>query len=130
MGNTFIYKCPKCKHETTLSKGIGFLCPNPPEIEDDVQAGLYGKLAKAFVNEHPEHILDASLEIYQCRCGNVQNEYHVVLRADNAKSYFNRQRCNKCGAVMKMLDEPPEKIGCSECGRAMDLDAITEILWD
>lgn len=130
MGNGFIYKCPKCKHETTLRMGIGFVCPNPPEVEADVKAGLYGEKAKTFINEHPDYILDASLEIYQCKCGNIQNEYHIVLKADNVKSFSNRQHCNKCGSVMKMLTEPPEKVLCSECGSEIALDVIQKILWD
>lgn len=130
MGRGYIYKCPKCEHEHHLLIGIGFVCPNPPEIEADVIAGLYGEKAKAFFNEHPNSILDASLEIYQCKCGNIQNEYHIVLKADNVKSFSNRQHCNKCGSVMKMLTEPPEKVLCSECGSEIALGVIQKILWD
>lgn len=130
MGNGFIYKCPNCRHETLLRMGIGFICPNPPEIEADVKAGLYGEKAKAFLNSYPKLLLHASLEIYRCRCGNIQNEYHIVMKSDTGKRFFNRQRCDKCGSVMKLLTEPPEKVHCSECGSVMDLDVIEEILWD
>lgn len=130
MGKGFIYKCPKCKHEETLHVGIGFTCPNPPEIELDIQEGKYGSKAKAFLEVYPGYMIDAALEVYQCKCGNVQNKYHIVLKAPEAKTISVRQHCNKCGSIIKMLDEPPEEIACSKCGFALKLDAEEEILWD
>lgn len=130
MANSFIYQCPSCKHQTTLRMGIGFVCPNPPEIETDIMNGLYGEAARNFLTEHPDHILNASLEIYQCRCGNIQNEYHIALKSDKVKTLYNRQYCNQCSSRMKLLTQPPERIACSECGSAMALDVAEEILWD
>lgn len=130
MGRGYTYKCPKCEQEQQLLVGVGFVCPNPPEIEADIKEGLYGKTAKAFLNEHPDYFMDASLEIYQCKCGNIQNEYHVVLKADGVRSFANKQHCKKCGSVMKMLSEPPEMIACPECGSEMALDLIQMIFWD
>ena len=130
MGNGYIYKCPKCKHEATLKMGVGFVCPNPPEIESDIKDGLYGETAKAFVKEHPDYFVNASLEIYQCKCRNIQNEYHVVLKADGVRSFVNKQHCKQCGSIMKMLSEPPKKIHCPECGSEIALDVIQKILWD
>ena len=130
MGKQYIYKCPKCEHEQQLLAGVGFVCPNPPEIESDIKNGLYGETAKAFLNEHPNYFMDASLEIYQCKCGNIQNEYHVVLKANNEKSFSNRQHCKKCGSVMKMLSEPPKQIICPECHSSSELKLESMILWD
>lgn len=130
MGKGYIYKCPKCKKETTLRMGVGFVCPNPPEIEADIKVGLYGKKAQDFLIEHPDYIMDASLEVYQCKCGNIQNEYHVVLKAEGVKSFANRQHCKKCGSVMKKLSDPLEIIDCPECGSAIDLTLIEMLYWD
>lgn len=130
MGDALAYKCPKCNHEAFLKMGIGFVCPNPAEIEDDIKNGLYGDKAKAFLVEHPDYFMNASLEIYQCKCGNIQNEYHIVLKVDNAKSFSNRQHCIRCGSVMKKLNEPPEEIPCPECGASMAGDIVGKILWD
>ncbi len=130
MGKGFIYNCPKCKHEETLHVGIGFTCPNPPEIETDIQKGLYGEKAKAFLGEHPEHWIDATLEVYQCRCGNIENKYHVLLKAPDVKTLVVKQQCIKCGSVMKMLEEPPEELSCPSCGSSLKLDIEEQILWD
>ena len=130
MGKGYIYNCSKCKHEFHLNMGVGFVCPNPPEIEADIKAGLYGEKAKDFLIEHPDYFMDASLEIYQCKCGNIQNEYHVVLKSEGAKSFVNRQHCKKCGSVMKMLSDPPKKAPCPECGSASEWEVQTMIYWD
>lgn len=130
MENGFTYMCPKCKQEISLGMGIGFVCPNPPELEAVVRLGSFGDKAKTFMSEHPDAVLDVSLEIYRCKCGNIQNEHHIVLRAENVKSVSNRLRCNKCGSVMKMLTEAPAKLSCPKCGLDMPLAFKEEILWD
>lgn len=130
MENRFVYKCEKCRHEITLMMGVGSVRPSPPKIEAVLGGVSYGDNAEAFLRKHPYAILDATLEIYQCRCGNIQNEYHIILRADNVKSFSNRLRCNKCGSVMRMLTVPPAKVPCPKCGSDIPLAFAEEILWD
>lgn len=130
MGKALIYKCQKCKHEETLFVGVGFLCPNPIIIEADIQKGLYGDKARAFLEAYPGYMIEAALEAYQCKCGNIESKYHVVLKAPDVKTLSVRQHCTKCGSAMKMLNEMPEEMACPQCGSSLKLDMIDGILWD
>jgi DNA-directed RNA polymerase subunit RPC12/RpoP len=130
MGHGFIYNCPKCEHKAELLVGVGFCEPNPTEIILDIQKGLYGDKAKDFLKAYPSYSIDAYLEIYQCKCGNIENKYHVVLKAPNVRTLSIRHHCNKCGSVMKKLDEQPKVFPCPECGFSLELEMVDEILWD
>ncbi len=131
MGKGFSYKCKNCGQENRISLGVGFIYPNPGEVTEEIKSGKHGEKLKTFLETHSSDCtIDANLELYRCKCGNVQNECHIVLRSPEEKGISNRQHCKKCGRVMKLLNELPEKIPCSKCGSVCDLDLSYQFLWD
>ena len=116
--------------------GIGWVCPNPTEVCLDIENGLYGKRAQEYYTKYKDIVwARPSQEIYACRCGNIEEKLHIMMFDDCEPPLRNRvltprQKCSKCGSIMRMLKEPPAKIPCPYCGGDMELDEFLEILWD
>ena len=135
MGHGYIYKCKKCKHEEILHVGVGWICPNPVEVCADIENGNYGKGAKDFYNKYNDSGLQVEpyTAIYACKCGHVAERLHVYMKVwtePDTKAFVPRQKCDKCGRIMKMQETPPDEIDCPECGGVMSFRVEETILWD
>lgn len=76
MGVTYRVHCQQCGHHRFISLGAGFAYPRV--YADTLKAakrGDFGEDIKAFFDEHPDGVIDASSMIAQCEnCG----DYHTA----------------------------------------------------
>ena len=154
MGMGYEIKCTNldCEYSVSLASGVGFGFPE--EYAKAMKKAKKGGISEAhtrFFAEHPEGVIDASSNIYQCReCGHLYDEpsYNMYLPKEGVKIPKDVRRCatpddlhryyrcckryaHKCpvcggrSAIAKSVEEVTEK--CPRCGS--ELRAVP-MLWD
>ncbi len=130
MGYAYVYRCKLCRKKVQMFVGCGMLRPDVCKIKSDIQAGLYGPEAIDFLKRYPDADASAVWAVHQCRCGNTQNKYHVILKAEGTPDFVCSLRCKKCGAAMQVLSEFPKTIRCPRCGYTMKKTSELHLKWD
>ena len=96
MGYAYVYRCKLCRKKVQMFVGCGMLRPDVCKIKSDIQAGLYGPEAIDFLKRYPDADASAVWAVHQCRCGNTQNKYHVILKAEGTPDFVCSLRCKMC----------------------------------
>lgn len=133
MGNGYIYRCPKCRHETEYLIGVGFRGPTErEEAQARVFAGDFGPEAKAALATTPALAMAVDVEwaLYQCpACLKLDSRIRVTS-STHALKIRNHQFCDNCGTEMRRFRRGMKMI-CPSCRELMEeAEPICNILWD
>lgn len=81
MGNAYTKKCCKCDYIFHASDGVGFLFPKVyDETLEKAKSGELGQELKAFLEEHEDGAIDASMSVFRCNnCGELANYINLTM---------------------------------------------------
>ena len=81
MGHGQLFQCKKCGYELKAHLGVGFLFPKVyQETVEAAKTGQYGKTVQAFMEEHPDGVLNCDNVLLQCtECGELETEKDLSM---------------------------------------------------